>query len=112
MTEAVYQVKEAPIVDKEEPSLFFSYTRLGIKARAAPDGEDVEVSVDPGTGSTFISRDLLNTLDQTVIKKSGRAQGIAKTSVTKVANTLQRFFLGKIQRSSASTAVAGRTVSP
>jgi hypothetical protein len=77
-----YKVREAPTeaIEKADDSLLSSFTYLRIKARANPDGEDVEICVDPGTGRSIIDRKFLMTLKHSIEKRKGRVRGISKRS--------------------------------
>jgi uncharacterized CHY-type Zn-finger protein len=77
-----YKVREAPTeaIEKADDSLLSSFTYLRIKARASPDGEDVEICVDPGTGRSIIDRKFLMTLKHSIEKRKGRVRGISKRS--------------------------------
>lgn len=74
-------LKEAPPLGPNDATVLSSYTFLRVKARPTPEGEDIEVCIDPGTGRTLIGRSYLQSLDHTVERRKGKVKGVGNGTV-------------------------------
>ncbi|KAK4441884.1 hypothetical protein QBC34DRAFT_419537 [Podospora aff. communis PSN243] len=69
---------EAPMemVESIDSNPLSSYQYMKMKIRTSPDGEDISVGTDSGTGRSFVDREFLKTTTHSIEKRDGTVKGI------------------------------------